>query len=37
MVGGALSTVLVLAATVAVLLDGEHLVAAVRRLVPPVG
>jgi putative heme transporter len=35
MVGGALSTVLVLAATVAVLLDGEHLVAAVRRLVPP--
>ena len=34
MVGGALSTVLVLAVTVAVLLDGEHLVAAIRRLVP---
>ena len=34
MVGGALSTVLVLAVTVAVLLDGENLVAAVRRLVP---
>jgi predicted PurR-regulated permease PerM len=34
MVGGALSTVLVLAVTVAVLLDGEYLVAAVRRLVP---
>jgi putative heme transporter len=35
MVGGALSTVLVLAVTVAVLLDGEHLVAAVHRLLPP--
>ena len=34
MVGGALSTVLVLAVTVAVLLDGEYLVAAIRRLVP---
>ncbi len=34
MVGGALSTVLVLAVTVAVLLDGEYLVAAVRRLLP---
>jgi putative heme transporter len=34
MVGGALSTVLVLALTVAVLLDGEHLVAAVHRLLP---
>ena len=35
MVGGALSTVLVLTVTVAVLLDGEYLVAAIRRLVPP--
>ena len=35
MVGGALSAVLVLAVTVAVLLDGEYLVAAIRRLVPP--
>jgi putative heme transporter len=34
MVGGALSTVLVLGVTVAVLLDGEYLVAAIRRLVP---
>jgi predicted PurR-regulated permease PerM len=34
MVGGALTTVLVLAVTVAVLLDGEYLVAAIRRLVP---
>jgi predicted PurR-regulated permease PerM len=34
MVGGALSTVLVLGVTVAVLLDGDHLVAAIRRLVP---
>ena len=34
MVGGALSTVLVLAVTVAVLLDGEYLVAAVHRLLP---
>jgi putative heme transporter len=34
MVGGALSTVLVLAVTLAVLLDGEDLVAAVRRLTP---
>ena len=37
MVGGALSTVLVLAVTVAVLLDGEYLVAAVRRLCRTVG
>ena len=35
MVGGALSAVLVLAVTVAVLLDGEYLVGAIRRLVPP--
>jgi predicted PurR-regulated permease PerM len=34
MVGGALSTVLVIAVTLAVLLDGEHLVAAVHRLLP---
>jgi predicted PurR-regulated permease PerM len=34
MLGGALSTVLVLAVTVAVLLDGEYLVAAVHRLLP---
>ncbi|HET6729315.1 MAG TPA: AI-2E family transporter [Jiangellaceae bacterium] len=34
MVGGALSTVLVLGITVAVLLDGDYLVAAIRRLVP---
>lgn len=34
LVGGALSTVLVLAVTVAVLLDGEYLVGAMRRLVP---
>jgi predicted PurR-regulated permease PerM len=34
MVGGALSTVLVLSVTVAVLLDGENLVAAVHRLLP---
>ena len=34
LVGGALSTVLVLAVTVAVLLDGEYLVAAVHRLLP---
>ena len=34
MVGGALSTVLVLGVTVAVLLDGDYLVAAIRRLVP---
>jgi len=34
MVGGALSTVLVLAVTVAVLLDGEYLVAAVHRQLP---
>lgn len=34
MLGGALSTVLVLAVTVAVLLDGEYLVASVRRLLP---
>jgi putative heme transporter len=34
MVGGALSTVLVLAVTVAVLLDGEYLVAAFRRQLP---
>jgi predicted PurR-regulated permease PerM len=33
MVGGALSTVLVLGVTVAVLLDGDYLVAAIRRLV----
>ena len=37
MVGGALSTVLVLAVTVAVLLDGEYLVAAIRRLCRTVG
>jgi putative heme transporter len=34
MVGGALSTILVLGVTVAVLLDGDYLVAAIRRLVP---
>jgi predicted PurR-regulated permease PerM len=34
LVGGALSTVLVLAVTVAVLLDGEYLVAAAHRLLP---
>ena len=34
MVGGALSTLLVLAVTVAVLLDGEYLVAAVHRQLP---
>jgi predicted PurR-regulated permease PerM len=34
MIGGALTAVLVLAVTIAVLLDGEHLVATVRRLVP---
>jgi predicted PurR-regulated permease PerM len=34
MIGGALTAVLVLAVTIAVLLDGEHLVASVRRMVP---
>ena len=34
LIGGALSAMLVLAITIAVLFDGEHLVAAVRRTVP---
>jgi predicted PurR-regulated permease PerM len=34
LIGGALSAVVVLAVTIAVLLDGEHLVAAVRRTIP---
>lgn len=34
LIGGALAALIVLAVTVAVLLDGEHLVAGVRRLLP---
>jgi len=34
MIGGALAALVVLAVTIAVLLDGEHLIAGVRRMVP---